>query len=440
MWGLENAGQDGGLSDADIDAPEAWDLVPGASLAGAWAAGEYTVGVIDTGIDVGHEDLAGKVIGDCYSALGGGGTLSPGCADQNGHGTHASGTIAAIGNNGRGIAGAAPGARILMCKALGADGSGFVSDVVACMNDIVNKRSAYNIRVLSMSIGGGGSATLEAAVNDAWSKGVLIVAAAGNDGNGTVSYPAGYANAVSVAATDRSDARAGFSNANADVEISAPGVGIVSTVPGGYAAYSGTSMAAPHVAAAAALIAWKDGRAGPALRTALDAAVDDLGAAGRDHSFGHGRLNLCKALGGSCAYAPGSSRPSPAAPPAPAADRTAPRVRATLPARVDLRRALRGGIRAACGTNEAARCTLSAELRGAEARRLGLRARGPRSVPIAEATADLSGAGSATLDARLTQVAARAIRGARSVTINVRLTARDRAGNSKSLTRRVRMA
>ena len=436
LWGLQNTGQDGGLFDADIDAPEAWDLV-----AAAAGAADYTVGVVDTGIDLGHEDLAGRAITDCLSALGGTGQLGPGCPDDNDHGTHAAGTIAAIPGNGRGVAGAAPGARVLMCKALGRDGSGFISDVVACMNDIVARRSALNIRVLSMSIGGGPSSTLEAAVNDAWNKGVLVVAAAGNDAGATTTYPAGYANAVSVGATDRTDAHASFSNQNPDVELSAPGVAIVSTVPGGYAAYNGTSMAAPHVAAAAALIAWKDGKAQQALRAALDQAVDDLGPAGRDPAFGYGRLNLCRALRGGCSYsagAPPASRPVAPSTPAPRdGDRSPPRVRASWPARVRLRSALSGGIRVGCRADEPARCTLRAEMRASDARRLGLRSRPSGGVvAIGGDSTRLARGRRATLKARPTHSAGRRLAAAR-VPLMLRLTAVDRAGNRSTVARRV---
>ena len=93
--------------------------------------------MIDSGINAAHEDLAGKSLEPCYSALSGAGTLATGCADDHGHGTHVSATIAASANNGKGIAGAAPNAKLYMCKALGADGTGTVADLVACMNEIV---------------------------------------------------------------------------------------------------------------------------------------------------------------------------------------------------------------------------------------------------------------------------------------------------------------
>src|SRR5258705_6623854 len=152
-----------------------------------------------------------------------------------------------------------------------------------------------------MSLGGGASSTLKNAVNYAWQNGngALVVAAAGNDGDSTQNYPAAYAEVVSVAATDNKDARASFSNANADVEIAAPGVNVLSTYNGSdtsYTTLSGTSMATPHVAGATAII-WDKYPTATAstIRSKLDGAVDDLGAAGRDTSFGFGRVNLFKA-------------------------------------------------------------------------------------------------------------------------------------------------
>ena len=297
LWGLQNTGQNNGADDADIDAPEGWDGAI-ATSGSPWPTDDYAVGVVDSGINAAHEDLAGKSIEPCYSALTGSGTLSSGCNDDHGHGTHVSGTIAASANNGKGIAGVAPNARIYACKSLAADGSGFVADSVACMNELVAKRDTHKIRVLSMSLGGSSaSKTEQAAVDNAFNNGVLVVAAAGNDGDTSVNYPAGYTNAVSVAATDRNDAHAPFSNVNSDVELSAPGVAVLSTThTGGYGAWNGTSMATPHAAAVAALLSRNSGKTGQALREALTSTADDLGPSGRDPEFGFGRVNLARAL------------------------------------------------------------------------------------------------------------------------------------------------
>ena len=298
LYGLNNAGQTGGTPDADIDAPEGWDA---AGLGSFPASGGVKIGIVDTGIDQTHADLSGKTV-DCGAAFAGMVT-SGACADDNMHGTHVAGTIAAKANNATGVAGVAFNANLSICKALyTAAGTGLTSDVSACISWI----HARGAKVISMSLGGGASTTLQQAVQRAWENGgpngSVLVAAAGNDGDATLNYPAAYAEVVSVAATDHNDARASFSNANADVEIAAPGVDVLSTIPGGqYAKLSGTSMATPHVSGVTGVL-WQlfpaDTAAG--IRSRLDASVNDLGAAGRDSTFGFGRVNLCKAAGGGC--------------------------------------------------------------------------------------------------------------------------------------------
>jgi thermitase len=302
-YGLNNTGQTGGTADADIDAPEGWDL---AGLAAFPNTGGVKVGIVDTGIDQTHPDLAGKAVG-CATSYNAGLLIHNGvCADDNGHGSHVSGTISANTNNAQGVAGVAFNSPIVMCKALAtAAGTGLTSDIANC----INWTRQQGVKVISMSLGGGDNATLKSAVQTAYNNGngVLLVAAAGNDGDATLNYPAAYAEVVSVAATDNKDHRASFSNANADVEIAAPGVNVQSTYAGGiYMQLSGTSMATPHVAGVAAVIADLNPTATAAtLRSKLDAAVDDIGAAGRDANFGFGRVNLCKAAGGACAYTGG---------------------------------------------------------------------------------------------------------------------------------------
>jgi thermitase len=298
LYGLNNTGQTGGRADADIDAPEGWDA---AGLGGFPASGGATIGIVDTGVDQTHPELSGKVAA-CADGLGGV-VLDGECTDDSLHGTHVAGTIAAKANNATGVAGVDPAASLVICKALrGGAGVGLTSDVANC----INWAHTHGAKVISMSLGGGASTTLQQAVRNAWENGgatgSVLVAAAGNDGNSTVSYPAGYAEVVSVAATDDNDAKASFSNTNADVELAAPGVDILSTIPGGqYATLSGTSMATPHASGVAGVL-WQLFPADTAsgIRSRLDAAVDDLGAAGRDQSFGFGRVNLCKAAGGGC--------------------------------------------------------------------------------------------------------------------------------------------
>jgi thermitase len=289
LYGLNNTGQTGGSADADIDAPEGWDV---AGMGTFPAGGGVKVGIVDTGIDQAHEDLAGKTA-DCGESVAGVVT-SGSCVDDNGHGTHVAGTIAGVANNGRGVTGVAFNSPLSICKALGGPlGQGTTSDVASC----ITWEADRGVKVLSMSLGGGPSTTLQNAVRYAASRDVLIVAAAGNDGNATLNYPAAYSEVVSVAATDSRDVRATFSNANADVEVAAPGVNILSTWnDGGYRVLSGTSMATPHASGVAAVIRTKN----PAFtaaqaRSKLDASVDDKGAAGRDAQYGFGRVNLAKA-------------------------------------------------------------------------------------------------------------------------------------------------
>lgn len=273
-----------------IGAPAFWAAH---GLGGFPAAGGVPVGIVDTGIDAGHEDLAGKVTA-CAAAADG--RVSEGdCADAEGHGTHVAGTIGALANNRVGVVGVAFASPLIICRALsGPEGSGTVADVAACIR-WAHDRGA---RVISMSLGGPSSRTLAEAAKSAYGRGgrggSLLVAAAGNDGDGTTEYPAGLAQVVSVGAIDGGDAVASFSNENADVELAAPGVNVLSAkLGGGYVGMSGTSMATPHAAGAAALLWGLAPSAGAStIRMRLDAAVDDLGAPGRDPAYGFGVVDL----------------------------------------------------------------------------------------------------------------------------------------------------
>ena len=308
QYGLHNTGQTGGTPDADIDAPEGWDAAGLGGFPGALSGAK--IGIVDTGVQAGHEELAGKVV-DCAGVRSFGvdvlglvrlplfadPTVVAGrCADDNGHGTHVAGTAAAHANNGRGIAGVAFTSPLAICKALDASGGGAVAGIANCIAYLVSAGA----KVISLSLGTtANSATLRAAIAAA-SERALVVAASGNSGRSTVEYPAAYAAVVSVAATDSRDTRAPFSTANPDVEVAALGVDVLSSWNnGGYRSISGTSMSTPHVAGVAAIIAARHASAGPSLwRAKLQAAVDDVAFPGRDPQTGFGRVNLAKAVTG----------------------------------------------------------------------------------------------------------------------------------------------
>ena len=269
LWGMHNTGQTGGTLDADIDAPEAWDTTTGSS--------SVVVAVIDTGIDYTHPDLAANIWNNIDEIPGNGvdddlnghvddtrgwdyinNDANP--MDDNSHGTHVAGTIGAVGNNLIGVAGVCHTVKLMPLKFLGSGGSGSTANAIRCMD----YATANGAHITNNSWGGGGFSQLQLeAIQRARDAGILVVAAAGNSNTNndtTPFYPANYnaqsSNVLSVAATTATDAKASFSSYGAvSVDIAAPGAGTYSTVlAGGYANKSGTSMAAPHVAGAAALV------------------------------------------------------------------------------------------------------------------------------------------------------------------------------------------
>lgn len=252
LWGLQK-----------IQAAAAWDTTTGSNT--------VVVGVVDTGVDNTHDDLSANIwsnsgsINGCPAGTHGYNAITKTCypMDDNSHGTHVSGTIGAVGNNGTGVAGVNWTTSIMGLKFLDKNGSGYTSDAVAAIDWAVRaKQSGVNVRVLNNSWGGGGfSQALLDEINKAADWDILFMAAAGNNRTNNdrkPSYPASYgtANEIAVAATDQNEQLASFSNYGpATVDLGAPGVSILSTVPGNaYASYSGTSMATPHVSGAAALI------------------------------------------------------------------------------------------------------------------------------------------------------------------------------------------
>jgi subtilisin family serine protease len=234
--------------------------------------------------------------------------------DDNGHGTHCAGIIAAVDND-IGVIGVAPEAFLYAYKVLDSSGSGYESDVIAAINQAV----IDGIQIISMSLGSdGASSTLELACNNAQAAGVLLVAAAGNDYRGnkriewdTVDYPGRFDSVIAVGATDQYDEKASFSSTGPNVEIAAPGVSILSTYPGNrYVTASGTSMATPHVAGVAALIFASGVWSAAEVRNMMKTTADDLGASGTDYWYGYGLVDADEAASVSEPPEPDTTAPS----------------------------------------------------------------------------------------------------------------------------------
>jgi subtilisin family serine protease len=289
-----------------IGMPAAWDVSTG--------AGGPVVAVIDTGVDYNHPDLAGNVWSNADEVAGdgidndGNGRIDDtrgwdfyandnNPMDENDHGTHVAGTIGAVGNNGAGVVGINWSATIMPLRFLGPTGSGSISGAIGALNYAV----ANGARVSNHSYGSTGfSQAMLDAINAANAAGHLVVAAAGNSGvntDVTRFYPAGYdvPNVIAVAATDSNDLFPSFSNYGATTtDLAAPGVSIASTVRGGYAYMSGTSMASPHVAGAAALVWAADSTLTAAdVKARILAGVDPIG--GRA-TVTNGRLNVFNSM------------------------------------------------------------------------------------------------------------------------------------------------
>lgn len=275
-----------------------WALSPAAtSFRGAWTTtkgGGVTVAVVDSGVRATHQDLAGAVSGGTDLVTNGG----DGTNDQNGHGTHVAAIVAAR-LNGKGIAGAAPAARIMPVRVLDGSGSGYSSDVA----EGIIYAADHGARVINLSLGGSSpSQGTRTAIQYAIGKGAVVVAAAGNSGQSgnTPLYPAAFPEPIAVAAVDSSLRRAAFSNSGAYVDVAAPGDSIVSAWGSGDAHYawaSGTSMAAPHVSAAAALVLAAHPSYTPAqVRERIETTARDLGPSGRDDQYGTGLVDPKRAM------------------------------------------------------------------------------------------------------------------------------------------------
>lgn len=313
QWNFDNV-QYGG-----VHAQSAWDVTNGSNI---------VVAVIDTG--VAYENY-GSGIGAYYIAPDLAGTkfvqgydfvnndTHPN--DDEGHGTHVAGTIAQTTNNTAGAAGLAYGASIMPLKVLDQNGSGTYADIV----DAILFAADNGAKVINMSLGGSQSSiALQDAISYAHAKGVTLVAASGNNGANVVSYPAAYPEVISVGATRFDETRAPYSNYGSTLDIVAPGGdtsidqnndgnpdGILQQTFGtsrnafSYYLYQGTSMATPHVAAAAALVLSSKVATTPAeVKSILESTADDLGAPGRDNTYGFGLLNVGKAVRGSTVVPP----------------------------------------------------------------------------------------------------------------------------------------
>ncbi|OVE34508.1 alkaline serine protease [Priestia aryabhattai] len=261
-----------------VQAPDAWDVTT--------SNGNIKIAIVDTGIQLNHPELSIK-LWPGYNFVEG--NLVPN--DGNGHGTHVAGIAAALTENGLGIAGMAPSASLIPVRALDNSGNGLLSNIANAITYSTNAGA----KVINLSLGSSQSSiTLENAVNYAWNQGVVVIAAAGNEASSTPTYPAAYQNVIAVASTDNNDQKSDFSNFGTWVDVSAPGSTILSTYIGSYYAYlSGTSMAAPHVAGLAALLA-AQGQTNLQIRNTIQSTCDVIPGTGVYWTYG--RINANRAV------------------------------------------------------------------------------------------------------------------------------------------------
>jgi thermitase len=301
QWSLNNTGLDGGTADADIDAPEAWDVAATANAAAT------VISIVDTGIDHQHPDLAAKIPPDARRNWYDGGPT----ADVYGHGTHVAGIAAANTNNETGIAGVCPDCGLLNAKVC--------SDAGSCPYDRIANGVLWSVgcelrapdrgpnlgacqgpiraQVINMSIAGSSpSMTLQKAMDRAADRGATMACAAGNAGTTQAMYPAFYSNCIAVAATTNQDQRASFSTYGTWVDVAAPGANIYSTLIGGqYGLMSGTSMASPHVAGLAGLLRSRGiVTTRDAIRSRIESAADPI--TGTGSLWAKGRINACRGM------------------------------------------------------------------------------------------------------------------------------------------------
>jgi thermitase len=268
QWGLRKPGFQ-----------DAWDVTRGSGV---------DVAVVDTGAAVGHVDLRQKVA-QARDIVNDDGTVR----DLSGHGTHVAGIIAADTGNHKGIAGGCPNCKLLVAKVFDGKNTG----TVARFAEGIRWSADHGAEVINLSFTHPLRSTVEKnAIDYARHRGAVVVAAAGNEDTNDTTYPAAYLDSViAVAATTRDDRRASFSNYGNWVDVAAPGVKVLSTIPRGYASWSGTSMAAPHVSALAGLLA-SQGRGRESIETRITDTAVDLGPRGRDPYYGAGRISADRAV------------------------------------------------------------------------------------------------------------------------------------------------
>ncbi len=265
-----------------IKADKAWDINLGKS--------SIVVAVVDTGVDLNHQDFKDKLVTG-YNVL----TDSNQPLDDNGHGTHVAGIISASTNNTVGIAGVSWNNKIMPIKAIGAEGTGSSFDIAKG----IRWAADHGAQVINMSVGNyHPSGILQESIRYAYNKGIVLVAASGNDNTSQPSYPAAYPEVISVAAVDQQAQRAEFSNYGSYIDVAAPGVDIPSTyIYNEYAALSGTSMACPHVAGLAGLILSVNPKlSNEDVRAIIHNTAVDVGPTGKDTEYGHGMINVANAL------------------------------------------------------------------------------------------------------------------------------------------------
>jgi subtilisin family serine protease len=272
-----------------VEARDVWDANrDGVIDPGAPTGAGRTVCIIDSGIAINHEDFAG------INFVGGYPTGWD--TDNYGHGTHVAGIVAAM-NNSTGVLGVTPGdVSLYIVKVWGDNGEWVYSSTLI---DAANRCRNAGAQIITMSLAGTSFSNYENTnFQNLYNQGVLLVAAAGNGGGTAYAYPASYDSVISVGAVDQNDVVASFSRRNDKVELTAPGVGVLSTwKDGGYAYMSGTSMAAPHVAAAAAVVWSSDpSKTNAEIRAALQQTALDLGTPGRDNAYGYGVVQAADAI------------------------------------------------------------------------------------------------------------------------------------------------